>query len=197
MYNCIFSPYCTKFTCDKSCPTLAETSYLLDRNGISMDNPALRASESSINTALEVLDKCDKKVGVWLSPNNPEGTADLFTYCAICQHWKGSRLHCVVYHLNFSRYVELIKASWSSNKKSEELEYMDIWIQTSKVLIVSGFRYMRFNDFECQTMLNLLDKRMVAGKTALVITSDIGSLVGSSVDFLPRMKSVLSKAVIS
>ena len=135
-------------------------------------------------------------MGVWESPNNPEGTADLFTYCAICQNWKGSRLHCSVYHLNFARYIELIKNSWSSNIKSEELEYMDIWIQTSKVLIVSGFRYMRFNDFECQTMLNLIDNRRVKMKTTIIVTSDISSLVGNSNDFLPRLKDTLRKAVI-
>lgn len=197
MYNCIFSAYCTNPQCDKSCPSLAETSYLLDRNNIGMDNPALSASEESILIAQKVLKKCkDKIVGTWVSSNNPEGTADLFTYCAICENWKGSRLHCVVYHLNFARYVELVKASWSSNRKSEELQYMDIWIASSSVLIVSGFRYMRFNDFECQTMLNMLDTRMVKRKTTLVVTTDIGSLVGNSVDFLPRLKAILGGAVI-
>ena len=196
MYNCIFAPYCTKTSCDKSCPTLAETSYLLERNKIDMNNPVFRIENESANVAIRVLDSCDSKVVTWISPNNPEGTADVFTYCAICKNWRGSRLHCSVYHLNFSRYVELIKSSWSSNSKSEELEYMDIWIKSSKVLIVSGFRYMRFNDFECQTMLGLLDSRRVKMQTTIVVSPGIGTLVGNSVDFLPKLKSVLGKAVV-
>lgn len=196
MYNCIFAPYCTKTSCDKSCPTLAETSYLLERNKIDMNNPVFRIENESANVAIRVLDSCESKVVTWISPNNPEGTADVFTYCAICKNWRGSRLHCSVYHLNFSRYVELIKSSWSSNSKSEELEYMDIWIKSSKVLIVSGFRYMRFNDFECQTMLGLLDSRRVKMQTTIVVSPGIGTLVGNSVDFLPKLKSVLGKAVV-
>lgn len=197
MYNCIFSAYCTRSSCDKSCPTLAQTTYLLERNKISMNSPVFQAKESSINAALDALDKCDGKFGTWVSCNNPEGTADLFTYCAICQNWKGSQLHCCVYHLNFSRYIELIRNSWSANSECEELEYMKIWISTCKVLIISGFRYLRFNDFESQTMLNLIDTRMSRSKTTLVVTPDIQALVGNEKGFLCRLKQLLKEARIN
>ena len=196
MYNCIFAPYCIRPSCDKSCPTLAETSYLLERNRIDITNPVFRVEPEAADIACRTLSSCEGQVVTCVSPGNPEGTADVFTYCAICQNWRGSRLHCVVYHLNFARYIELIKSSWSTSAKSEELEYMDIWIKTSKVLIISGFRYMRFNDFECQTMLGLLDARRVKQQTTVVVSPSISSLVGNSTDFLPKLKSVLGRAVV-
>lgn len=36
MNNCIFTAHCTETICDKACPILVETSYLLERNGLSL-----------------------------------------------------------------------------------------------------------------------------------------------------------------
>ena len=197
MYNCIYSAYCLNTECDQSCPSYAEISYLLERNNIDINNPCFSASKDSIDTASKVLDACKNRVGCWISHNNPEGTADLFTYCAICEHGKGSQLHCNVYHLNYSKYVEMMRDSWKLANKPEDLEYIDIFIKSSYVLIISGLRYIKFNDFECQTLLRLLDERASKQKTTLVITPELSSLVGASADFLPRLKNMLGGVILS
>ena len=196
MYNCSLSAFCTKTYCDKSCPALAESSYLLERNNIEITNPVFRVNESSVLKVFSVLEQNEGQLITWESPGNPEGSADVFTYCAICKHWNGSKLHCSVYHLNFSRYIELIKKSWSTNSEPEELEYMKIWIEKSTVLVISGFRYMRFNDFECQTMLNLLDNRRNKMRTTVVVAASVDSISGNSADFLLRLKEILRGAVV-
>lgn len=196
MHDCIYSAYCTSEYCDRSCPALAESSYLLARNSIDMRNPVFQAQDASIDSAISILSKCDRRVGVWIASGNPEGTADLITYCAICEYGKGSRLHCSVYHLNFSVYIDTIRESWKMSQKPQSLEYMDIWINNCDVLIVSGFRYMNFNDFECQTLLKMMDNRMSRSQTTLIVTPELNSLVGKSTDFLPRLKSELGRAVI-
>ena len=38
MFNCIFTPHCMESFCDKSCPKLVETTYLLERNDINIDS---------------------------------------------------------------------------------------------------------------------------------------------------------------
>lgn len=196
MHDCIHSAYCISPYCDRSCPTLAESSYLLDRNGIDMRNPVFQAQDSSIDSAMSILLKCKGRVGVWISSGNPEGTADLITYCAICEYGKGSRLHCSVYHLNFSNYIDTVRDSWKMSEKPQLLDYMDIWVATSNVLVVSGLRYMKFNDFECQTMLKMIDGRASRSQTTLIVSPDLSSLIGTSPDFLPRLKSELGRAVI-
>lgn len=196
MFDCIHSAYCIASYCDRSCPSLAESTYLLDRNGLDMRNPVFQAKDSSITSAMRILKQCENKLGVWVSSGNPEGTADLLTYCAVCEYGKGSRLHCSVYHLNYFNYIDSIKESWKLSQKPQSLEYTEIWCSNAKVLIVSGFRYMKFSDFECQTLLKLIDSRCSRSQTTLIVSPELNSLVGASADFLPRLKSELGRAVI-
>lgn len=182
MHNCIFSAHCLQLTCDKSCPTLAETSYLLERNNLSMNNPVFHQDMKYINYYMGRIDDAAGRVSV-LVAQNTSAAADVLTYCAICKYWKGSQLHCTVYNLRYSRYLELLKQSWTTKQEPEELEYMRIWSASAKVLIVSNVDYVNFGDFESQTLLNILQSRSDPDRSTIVVTPDIANLVGKGMFF--------------
>ena len=102
----------------------------------------------------------------------------MLTYCAICKHWKGSRLHCTVYNLKYARYLELLRNSWGGSI-SDELEYLNIWIDKSQVLIISNFDYVNFSDFECQTLLNILEKRRNSKLSTILVCPKLNQLISS------------------
>lgn len=171
MYNCIFSAHCTELFCDNSCPNLTETSYLLERNGIKMNSFVFGASQKDIDRMTRVLKKYEGRLGILAVPS-PEASvkdAELLTYCAICQNWQGSQLHCTVYNLKYSKYMNDTKQSWSMKSEPESLEYTRIWSESAKVLIVSSLDYVNFGDFESQTLLNLFQSRSDDDKTTIVV----------------------------
>jgi len=170
MYNCIFTAHCIENFCDKSCPILAETSYLLERNSIQSTNAVFKASPDKIQKTLQLLDASEGQLVSYEvgAKDNTIYEADLLTYCAICQNWKGSRLHCTVYNLRYSKYIDEIKKSWKG-AESEELQYMRIWHDTAKILIISNTDYVSFTDFESQTLLNLIQQRQSEGLTTIVV----------------------------
>lgn len=194
MHRCIFTPHCTEQMCDNSCPVLVETSYLLERNGISMNSLVFKSPSASIDKALDILKQVQGKMGVVLT-GNTVSTSELITYCAICQNWQGSRLHCSVYNLRYSKFIEDIKKSWSAKSESEELEYTRIWSNSAKVLVISNIDYVNFGDFESQTLLNLLQTREVAGLSTIIISPKLDMLVGKGM-FFARLQKILSEAVI-
>ena len=181
MHNCIFTAHCTEAFCDKSCPTLTETSYLLERNGITFTNPVFSASEDKVRKMLKILVSVDGRFGVYRvsADETTFQSADLLTYCAICKNWKGSRLHCNVYNLKYSKYIDEMKQTWGGNAESEIFQYMKIWVESAKVLIVSNFDYVNFGDFESQTLLNLIQTRQATGLTTILVSPQIGTLVSS------------------
>lgn len=183
MYNCIFSAHCTESTCDAACPALVETSYLLERNDINMNSFVFKREPKYLASAINTLDKCRGKAKV-VTATNTVNTAELLTYCAICQNWKGSRLHCNVYNLKYSTYIESIKQSWTTRTEPEDLEYMRIWSQSAKVLIISNLDYVSFGDFESQTLLNLLQYRHNPDQTTIIVTPPVNSLVGKGMFFV-------------
>lgn len=170
MYNCIFTSHCIETFCDKSCPILAETSYLLERNGIQPANPIFHASASKIAKYMQLLENREGQLTACTidSKDNTVYEADLLTYCAICKYWKGSRLHCTVYNLRYAKYMDELKKSWKAGE-SEELQYMKIWSESAKVLVVSNTDYVSFTDFESQTLLNLIQQRQADGLTTIVV----------------------------
>ena len=197
MNNCIFTAHCTEAVCDRSCPILAETSYLLERNNIHIDSPVFNSNMKDIQSATSVLDKINtmpNKLGVVIS-NNTISISTLLTYCAICRHWQGNRLHCSVYNLKFSNYVEAIQKSWSTTSNSDLLEYEQIWSTTSSVLIISNIDYVQFKDFQSQTLLNLIQTRINNGLTTIIVSPKLQSLVGTG-QFFNRMQTMFGKAVI-
>ena len=199
MHNCIFTAHCTEAFCDRSCPILVETSYLLERNNLSFSNPVFSSSRESVIKMLKVLNSVDGKFGVYRisSDENTIQSADLLTYCAICKYWKGSRLHCNVYNLKYSKFIDETKKTWNG-VESESYQYMKIWSETAKVLIISNFDYVNFGDFESQTMLNLIQQRQSQGLTTILVSPQLGTLVSSKKStFFDMMISMMKSNIIT
>ena len=57
MENCIFSAHCTEEKCDAACPIYAETSYLLERNGINLSNFVFHTTPKRISDTLNTLER--------------------------------------------------------------------------------------------------------------------------------------------
>lgn len=188
MYNCIFTSHCTEPFCDKSCPILVETSYLLERNKIDMSNSVFRELYPLVDSIMKDLDKSESGVQTFIvNSKDSVRVSEFITYCEICKNWKGSRLHCTVYNLKYSRYIDDTRKSWSAKSEPEELEYQRIWIDTSKVLVISNLDYVRFGDYETQTLLNILQSRQSSDKKTIIITPPVNRLVTSGSGNSPNL----------
>ena len=199
MHNCIFTAHCTEAFCDKSCPILVETSYLLERNGLQFNNPVFSAPINKVRKMLNILEAADGRFGTYIvsSDETTIQSADLLTYCAICKYWKGSRLHCNVYNLKYSKYIDELKKSWSNAPESDAVQYMKIWSESAKVLIVSNFDYVNFGDFESQTMLNLIQQRQSNNLTTILVSPQIGTLVsGKKSSFFMMLANLMKEYTI-
>lgn len=194
MNNCIFTSHCTEPICDKACPILVETSYLLERNGLSFDSKVFHESAERIERALSILHKSDSNL-IAVNSSDTISDSNLLTYCAICENWQGNRLHCNVYHLKFSNHIELLQRSWSTKSPPDSLEYEQIWSATAKVLIISNIDYVQFKDFQAQTLLNMIHNRMNNNLTTIIVSPGLNTLVGSGTFFI-KLKEVLDKVVI-
>lgn len=196
MHNCIFSGHCTENgICSVSCPILAQTSYLLERNGISMTNPVFKLSQDQLNKYVNLLALSSGKTASIIVSGGlmTNQAADAITYCAICENWKGSQLHCTVYNLKFSQYIEEVQKSWSFNSDDSAAEYMKIWATRAKVLIISNIDFVNFKDFQCQTLLSLLQSRINNTElTTIVVSPPTSSLVGEG-QFFSRLTDMLKK----
>lgn len=180
MYDCIFTPHCTEQFCDKSCPALVETSYLLERNKIDMNNPVFKDLYYKLDSVMKDLSKAEYGLQTFfVNSKDSVRVAEFITYCEICKNWKGSRLHCNVYNLRYSRYLEDLKKSWGLKQDPEDLEYTRIWIDTCKVLVVSNMDYVRFGDFETQTLLNIIQSRQSSDKKTIIVSPNLSRLVTS------------------
>jgi hypothetical protein len=178
--------------CDKSCPTYTESSYLLERNSIDTSSDVFTQGKESISYCENVLSQAEGKLLVVPS----KSTADLannLTYCAVCHNWKGSQLRCAVYNLKFYHYLELVKKSWSNTTNTTELDYMNIFAKKAKVLIISNLDYVNFKNFECQTLLQLIQARN--NLSTILITPPISSLVGEG-PFFGNLSEQLRRSVI-
>lgn len=181
MYNCMFTAHCTEPFCDKSCPTLVETSYLLERNKIDFNSPVFKELQYLTEPVLRDLAKNETGIQTFfVNSKDSVKVADFITYCEICKNWKGSRLHCTVYNLRYSRFLDDVKKSWGMKQEPEDLEYQRIWIDTCKVLIVSNTDYVKFGDYETQTLLNLIQSRQVGDKKTILIVPPVNRIVTSS-----------------
>lgn len=195
MRSCIFSAHCTEPVCDLACPSLVETTYLLERNHIGMQNSVYNTSRKILDRVCEILNRAENKLCT-VETNDTIASSNLLTYCAICKHWKGNRLHCNVYHLSFSSYLDDIQKSWSAKDTPEDLEYAQIWSSTAKVLIISNIDYVQFKDFQAQTLLNLIHNRQASNLTTIIVSPKVSSLIGSGL-FFNKLQSVLRGAVMS
>lgn len=194
MKNCIFNAHCTEPICDKACPVLVESSYLLERNELALDNPVFNASPKDINKVLKIIHSKPNGLCTVISDNTIY-MSNLLTYCAICENWQGNRLHCNVYHLKFSNYIDAIQHSWSVKDTPEHLEYEQIWINSAKVLIISNLDFVQFKDFQAQTLLNIIHNRANSQLLTIIVCPKLQSLVGSGL-FYKRLQSMLEEVIV-
>lgn len=197
MNNCVLADKCSRTACDKSCPAYTEIDYLLSRNNIPLSSKVYNADFKIIGKYNDILDWHTNDTATVFVRNDAMSStinaAQLMTFVGICKHWKGNCLHCSVYHLKFSTYLDDIQRSWSSRDNAESLEYQTIWVRTAKVLIISNLDFISFKDFQAQTLLNLIHERNSQGLSTIIISPPVGDLLGDmSSPFFKRLREVLS-----
>ena len=194
MNNCMFSGHCIKATCDQSCPALVESSFLLEQNGIGLNSNVFHADPKLLAKYNRFVESSEGKLQTVIA-NNTNAAAELITYCGICKYWRGSRLHTSVYNLKLSQHLDGVQNSWSNASNSDELEYQKIWISKAKLLIISNIDFVNFKDFQCQTLLSLLQSRDKADRGTIVVSPQVHSLVGSGL-FFNKLKDILERTTV-
>lgn len=195
MHNCIFTSHCTELVCDKSCPILAETTYLLERNDIYNSPQVFKLTDNEIQLYSSLVMQSKGKIVTYISNNTIDESAKI-TYVAICNNWQNSQLHCTVYNLRYSQYLDELKRSWTTHAEPDSLEYKRIWSSSAKILIISHFDFVNFGDFESQTLLLLLQERCSNDLTTILVSPKIDALIctKSSV-FFTGLKAKLNETV--
>lgn len=198
-YHCQNFKNCIESQCDGSCPLYAQFSYLLERNGIQDNGRCELLTESEINKYLKIFENISKystdydrdPIGSIITNKSTIDIANQLTYCAVWNNWKGSQLHCTVYNLNFSKYIELTKQSWS-NDSSDDAEYVKIWAETAKILVISGIDFVNFKEFQSQLMLSLLQTRLQKRLATIIVSPNVSSLIGDG-PFFAKICDIIRK----
>lgn len=194
MNKCMFTGHCIKSKCDQSCPAFIESSFLLEQNGIGINSGVFHAEPTAITKYNKFIENSEGKIQTVIAKNT-NMVAELITYCGICKYWKGSRLHTLVYNLKLSQYLEGIQNSWSSASNADDLEYQKIWISKAKLLIISNIDFVNFKDFQCQTLLSLLQSRDKPELGTIIVSPQTHSLVGSGL-FFNRLQETLGRTTV-
>lgn len=208
MQNCPYNNTCTKRTCDLACRKFAEFEHWSRRCGFSVKNAVIRASIKELEQADNVLQASMhdednynsnyRHISVCKDAKS-QYAADLISYVAICKYCKDIGFYHGVYKLNFSQYLETVKASWNSREPLQELEDMKMWIASAKYLIIYNMGLVRFGDFESQTLLTIFQERYADNNyTILVLEKGDYSLPGK-VDslFYKKLKSEITSRGVS
>lgn len=194
MNKCMFSGHCIKATCDQSCPAFVESSFLLEQNGIGNNSGVFHADPALLNKYSKIVENAEGKLQTIIAKNT-NMVSELITYCGICKYWRGSRLHTTVYNLKLSQHLEMVQNSWSGATNIDDLEYQKIWVSKAKLLIVSNIDYISFKDFQCQTLLSLLQSRDKPEMSTIIVTPPINTLVGSGL-FFGRLQEMLGRTTV-
>ena len=190
----MFAGHCIKEQCDQSCPSLAESVFLLEQNGISINSNVFHTDTSMLTKYSKLIDNSEGKLQTVIAKNT-NAIAELIAYCGICKYYKGSRLHTTVYTLKLSQYLEKVQGSWSGSSNLDDLEYQKIWIEKAKLLIISNIDFVNFKDFQCQTLLTLLQARDKPELSTIIVSPPTQSLVGSGL-FYARLQETLSRTTV-
>jgi DNA replication protein DnaC len=91
-------------------------------------------------------------------------------------------------------YLNRTQQSWG-NGNDEELEYINIFIQKAKVLIISNIDFIQFKDYQAQLLLNIINNRNIYRQSTITVVPKLNSLVGSGT-FFTRMKEIFGKDVL-
>lgn len=194
MNKCMFSGHCIKATCDQSCPAYVESSFLLEQNGIGFNSGVFHTDPATLNKYGKYVEGCEGKLQTVIAKNT-NSVAELITYCGICKYWRGSRLHTSVYNLKLSQYLDGVQNSWSSNSNLDDLEYQKIWVAKAKLLVISNIDFVNFKDFQCQTLLSLLQSREKPELGTIIVSPQTKSLVGSGL-FFNRLQETLGRSTV-
>ena len=195
MNNCIFSGHCIKEQCDQSCPTLTETTFLLEQNEINFNSGVFHADPAVLAKYTKIIENTAERTVQTVIAKNTNTVAELLVYCGICKHWRGSRLSTVVYYLKLSQYLDSVQNSWSAFANNEKLDYQKIWVDKAKILIISNIDYVNFKDFQCQTLLKILQSRDKPEFSTIIVSPTTQSLVGSGL-FFSRVQEILSRTTV-
>lgn len=196
MKPCIFSPHCTEVICDMSCPILAEVDNLLARNQIQLSDPVFNSTDTELSRANELLDLAENKGRLLpVISNDTIKVSNLLTYAQICRVWKGNGLHCSVYNLQFSRYMNSVQKGFNQKGNDDDFEYIQIWVNSAKTLIISNLDYVNFRDFPSQTLLNMLQTRQVSRLTTILVMPRVSSLIGDGMAF-GRLQEILGQGAV-
>ena len=194
MVNCMFTGFCVNGECDKSCPDYVQSSYLLERNNISINSKVFQSDPKVIQKYSNIINVAEGRLATVIASNTNEA-AELLTYCGICKHWKHSRLNMVVYNLRFSQYIDNIQKSWNAKSTSDDMDYIKIWSESAKVLIISNIDYVNFREFQCQTLLTLIQNRDANKLSTIIVSPRIDALAGDG-NFFIQMKKILSNSIV-
>lgn len=194
MHDCIFTGFCVNGECDKACPDYVESTYLLEKNNISLKSNVFHADPKLLQKYHTIVKSSEDKKLITVVANNTNEAAELLTYCGICKHWKHSRLHMVVYNLRFSQYLDNIQKSWNTKGMSDNTEYTKIWSESAKLLIISNIDYVNFKEFQCQTLLSLIQNRDANGLSTIIVSPQITSLAGDGL-FFGQLKNMMTHSI--
>lgn len=194
MHDCIFTGFCVNGECDKACPDYVESTYLMEKNNISLKSSVFHADPKLIQKYFNIVTGAEEKKLTTVIANNTNEAAELLTYCGICKHWKHSRLHMVVYNLRFSQYLDNVQKSWNTKGMTEETEYVKIWSENAKLLIISNIDYVNFKEFQCQTLLSLIQNRDANKLSTIIVSPQIKSLAGDGA-FFSQMKNLMTNSI--
>ena len=194
MNNCMFSGHCIRSTCDQSCPALVESSFLLEQNSIGINSAVFHTDPKLLAKYNKYVENSEGRLQTIIAANT-NAASELVTYCGVCKYWRGCRLHTSVYNLKLSQYLEGVQNSWSSSSNTDDLEYQKIWVSKAKLLIISNIDFINFKDFQCQTLLSLLQSRDKQDMGTIIVAPQIQSLVGGGL-FFSRLKETLGKTTV-
>lgn len=204
MNKCPFNITCSHSVCDTSCKYFAEYSHWADRCGIKISNPAFKAKVADIVKADSLLSQAEEgnidssfthlaatKV------NNVILTSDITSLYAIHKYCQGIGFYNGVYKLDIFKYFDDIKSSWNNRKPSSDLDDVEIWIRSCRILVIYNVSMVRFGDFESQTLLRILQDRYDPEKLTAIIVEEKFGFVGKpdSVFFVRLRDELKSRGV--
>lgn len=188
--DCKFVESCTRDWCDYSCGIDDNYDVMYERCNIS---------------GIELKYKQEDLIRDWNTIVNSDGVICIqskdisnkvreIVYTCICRYIK-AKMGPHVVHVSYSTYVQQIKDSWSQGV-SDKLQRLQNNINNVEILVISGLDYCIFNDFESQTILNLIESRKMENKYTVIVLKDISQLSGKGL-FLVPLKNQLKEVLVN
>ena len=116
--TCIFSSYCTASYCDMSCVKNTMSQILMEKSDLDIKSPVLSSDYISKERCVDIVKSSFGK-HIVLQVKNSAEYAELLTFSVICEMCEGHGSSVTVYHLRYSRYIQMLRDSWSSGVSSQ------------------------------------------------------------------------------